>query len=43
METVLKATARDGRGKGAARRLRAEGLVPGVLYGHGMNPVSISL
>ena len=43
METVLKATARDGRGKGAARRLRADGLVPGVLYGHGMDPVSISL
>jgi large subunit ribosomal protein L25 len=43
METVLKATARDGRGKGPARRLRADGLVPGVLYGHGMKPVSISL
>src|SRR3954451_20005246 len=43
METVLKATARDGRGKGAARRLRAEGRVPGVLYGHGLDPVSISL
>jgi large subunit ribosomal protein L25 len=43
METVLKATTRDGRGKGAARRLRAEGLVPGVLYGHGLDPVSISM
>jgi large subunit ribosomal protein L25 len=43
METVLKATARDGRGKGAARRLRAEGLVPGVLYGHGLEPISISM
>jgi large subunit ribosomal protein L25 len=43
METILKATARDGRGKGAARRLRAEGLVPGVLYGHGLKPISISL
>jgi large subunit ribosomal protein L25 len=43
METVLKATVRDGRGKGAAHRLRAQGLVPGVLYGHGMDPVSISL
>jgi large subunit ribosomal protein L25 len=43
METVLKATARDGRGKGAARRLRAEGLVPGVLYGHGMDPISLSM
>ena len=43
METVLKATVRDGRGKGAAHRLRAQGLVPGVLYGHGMDLVSISL
>src|SRR4029077_926092 len=43
METVLKATARDGRGKGAARRLRAEGLVPGVLYRHGLEPISISM
>jgi large subunit ribosomal protein L25 len=43
METVLKATVRDGRGKGAAHRLRAQGMVPGVLYGHGMKPVSISL
>src|SRR3954449_764747 len=43
MENVLKGTARDGRGQGAPRRLRAEGLVPGVLYGHGLDPVSISL
>ena len=43
MDTVLKAQTRDGRGKGAARRLRAEGLVPGVLYGHGVEPVAISL
>lgn len=43
METVLKAQARDGRGKGAARKLRAQGLVPGVLYGHGVEAVSISL
>ena len=43
METVLKATAREGRGKGPARRLRAEGKVPGVLYGHGVEPVAISL
>jgi large subunit ribosomal protein L25 len=43
METVLKATAREGRGKGPARRLRADGKVPGVLYGHGVEPVAISL
>jgi len=43
METNLKATTRDDRGKGAARKLRARGLVPGVLYGHGVEPVAISL
>jgi large subunit ribosomal protein L25 len=43
MDTVLKAQTRDGRGKGAARKLRAQGLVPGVLYGHGVDPVAISL
>lgn len=43
METVLKATTRDGRGKGAARKLRAQGRVPGVLYGNGVESVAISL
>jgi large subunit ribosomal protein L25 len=43
METVLKATTRDTRGKGAARKLRAEGRVPGVFYGHGVDSVAISL
>ena len=43
MDSVLKAQTRDGRGKGAARKLRAQGLVPGVLYGHGVEPVAISL
>jgi len=43
METVLKAQLRDDRGKGAARKLRARGLVPGVLYGHGVEPQAIAL
>jgi large subunit ribosomal protein L25 len=43
METVLKAQIRDDRGKGAARKLRAQGLVPGVLYGHGFESQAISL
>ena len=43
METVLQATTRDTRGKGAARKLRAEGRVPGVFYGHGVDAVAISL
>ena len=43
METTLKAQPREGSGKGPARRLRAEGLVPAVLYGHGMAPRSLAV
>jgi len=43
METVLKAQIRDERGKGAARKLRAKGFVPGVLYGQGAEPQAIAL
>lgn len=31
----LKAQKRDGTGKGVARKTRAQGLVPAVIYGHG--------
>ena len=37
------AEARDALGKGASRRLRRTGRLPGVLYGAGKAPVSISL
>jgi large subunit ribosomal protein L25 len=39
----LTATARDGTGKGAARRVRREGRIPGVIYGGGdvAEPVSL--
>ena len=43
MERTLQAMARDGAGKGAARKLRADGKVPGILYGHGMDPVSVAV
>jgi len=44
MATVsFNATAREGTGKGAARSLRREGLVPAVIYGHGRDPISLSL
>ena len=39
----LEATARAGTGKGAARSARREGLVPGVVYGGGADPVAINL
>lgn len=34
---------RDSRGKGEARKMRAAGRVPGVLYGHKEAPVALSL
>lgn len=39
----LSVAVRDGRGKGAARKLRAAGRIPGILYGEKKEPVSISL
>lgn len=39
----LAATARTEFGKGAARRTRRAGLVPAVLYGHGAEPIHVSL
>jgi large subunit ribosomal protein L25 len=43
MDTQLKAERRDGAGKGVARKLRAEGRVPAVYYGHGEPALSISV
>jgi large subunit ribosomal protein L25 len=43
METTLTADVRHETGKGAGRRLRASGRVPGILYGHGMEPVKLSI
>lgn len=41
--TTLSATPRTAAGSSAARRLRAEGRIPGVLYGHGMAPISLTV
>jgi large subunit ribosomal protein L25 len=41
--STLKAAARDGSGKGAARRLRGTGRIPAVLYGHGDTPRPLSV
>ena len=45
MSDDLKVTAelRESFGKGAARKLRALGKIPAVLYGHGTEPVHVSL
>lgn len=42
-EVKLSATSRSEFGKGAARRLRRAKQVPAVIYGHGADPVHISL
>jgi large subunit ribosomal protein L25 len=44
MATVsFTATARDAVGKGAARTLRSKGEIPAVIYGHGREPLPLSL
>lgn len=42
-DTRITAEVRDSFGKGFARRLRAAGKIPAVLYGHGTDPVHIAL
>ena len=41
--TTLQAEVRETRGKGPARRLRAQGKVPGVFYGPGVEPTPLTL
>ncbi|MFM8999203.1 MAG: 50S ribosomal protein L25/general stress protein Ctc [Actinomycetota bacterium] len=42
-ELKLVAKGRTDTGKGVARKLRAAGSVPGVLYGHGATPTPLSV
>lgn len=39
----LEALVRTGTGKGAARQARREGLVPGIVYGGGSDPIAINI
>ena len=39
----LSGTRREKLGKGGARKARAAGHIPGVLYGHGEEPVPVSV
>jgi large subunit ribosomal protein L25 len=39
----LNANVRTDKGKGVARKLRAAGQVPGVIYGHGREPQSLTV
>lgn len=43
MEVTLTAEAGRATGSRASNRLRAEGKVPAVVYGHGMDPVSFAI
>jgi large subunit ribosomal protein L25 len=43
MDQVLKVEVREKTGKNAARRLRAEGMIPGVVYGKGIESVPVVL
>ncbi len=38
----IEAVSRDVQGKGASRRLRREGLIPGIIYGGGKEPEMIA-
>lgn len=42
-ETKLAAQLRSQSGSPAARRIRADGHIPGVLYGQGMTPISVTV
>jgi large subunit ribosomal protein L25 len=42
-QTVLVANTGRTHGSAASRRLRSEDVIPGVLYGHGMAPVSVAV
>ncbi len=41
--TTLQAEVRETRGKGPARRLRAQGKLPAVFYGQGVEPTPLTL
>ncbi|GAA1958152.1 50S ribosomal protein L25/general stress protein Ctc [Microbacterium deminutum] len=42
-DTKVQAEVRENFGKGFARRLRASGKIPAVIYGHGTAPVHVAL
>jgi large subunit ribosomal protein L25 len=42
-DLTIKASSRDGLGKGYARRLRAQGLIPASVYGGGQDAVPVAV
>ncbi|MGH7647157.1 MAG: 50S ribosomal protein L25 [Gemmatimonadaceae bacterium] len=43
MTATLSASKRTDTGKGAARKLRAAQMIPGVIYGHNREPLALSM
>lgn len=43
MTATLSASKRSDTGKGAARKLRAAQMIPGVIYGHNREPLALSM
>ena len=43
IDAKVHAELRENFGKGFARRLRAAGQIPAVIYGHGTSPVHVAL
>ena len=41
-QAELKVESRETRGKGAARQLRRDGLIPGSLYGRDIDTISVT-
>jgi large subunit ribosomal protein L25 len=42
-QKVLNVELREGKGKNACRKVRANGLLPGVIYGKGFEPVAVTM
>lgn len=42
-QQILSVEVREGTGKGAARKARVKGLVPGVVYGKGIEPIAVNV
>ena len=42
-EIALKAQVREKTGKGIAKKLRRQGLIPAILYGPGISPLPLAI
>lgn len=42
-QVILEVEKRESQGKGPAKRLRTEGKIPAIFYGHGEEPISLTI